>query len=104
MTGEPWPRRRAVLAAVVAVVLYNLPNFIFPFFEDTGLFAAFGHYMWHGLVPYRDLLDQKPPGIFAVTALTSKLLGDSSIASRLVELAFIVAASLGAGAIVREID
>jgi 4-amino-4-deoxy-L-arabinose transferase-like glycosyltransferase len=105
MTSAPWPlRRRAVLAAALAVVAYNLPNFVFPFFEDTGLFAAIGHYMWHGMVPYRDLLDQKPPAIYAVTAATAAVFGTSSVASRVVELAFILGASLGVGALVREID
>jgi hypothetical protein len=97
-------RRRAVLVATLAVVVYNLPNFVFPFFEDTALFAAIGRYVLHGLVPYRELLDQKPPAMFLVTALTSAALGDSSVASRAVEIVFVVAAALGVGALVREID
>ena len=69
-----------------AVVLVNLPNFIYPFFEDSALFAAVGRWMHAGLVPDRDLLDMKPPGIHWVAYLTYALFGTSALGARAVEL------------------
>ena len=53
----------AFAAWVAAVILVNVPNFVYPFFEDSAIFAAVGRWMHAGLLPDRDLLDMKPPGV-----------------------------------------
>src|SRR5437867_1139587 len=93
--------RLATPVAMLVAVSYNLTNFIFPFFEDTGRFAAFGRFMLDGLLPFRDMLDQKPPGIFVITYLTAATVGTSSGASKFVELLFILAMAIACGLIVR---
>lgn len=55
--------------------------------------------MLRGLAPYKDLLDQKPPGIYLIDAVTLLLLGRSSIAFRLMELLWILGASFACGKI-----
>ena len=78
--------RSVLVVAVAAALIFSLPNFVYPFFEDTALYHVIGHYMRAGLLPYRDLVDQKPPAIYWVTFLTDVLMGRSSFASRLAEL------------------
>lgn len=92
--------RWVVAAALLLALLYNLPNLVYPFFEDTALFATIGHWMHFHLLPYRDLFDQKPPAIYWLTWAISGFLGDSSVATRGVELGFILATSLSCGLLV----
>lgn len=95
MTG----RARVVVIglAVAIVVVVNLPNLLFPLFEDTALFLAVGDFMAQGLLPYRDLAVQKPPGIFIISWLTASSIGTSDLAFRVVELPIIVAIAGGCG-------
>ncbi|HKI85539.1 MAG TPA: hypothetical protein VKA53_02220 [Thermoanaerobaculia bacterium] len=92
---------RALVVALLFALIYNLPNLIYPFFEDTALFATIGHWMHFHLLPYRDLFDQKPPAIYWLTWAVSGTLGDSSLATRAVELGFILVTSLACGLSVR---
>src|SRR5882724_2965644 len=102
MGGNRLPLTRlATPLAMLVAISYNLPNFVFPFFEDTGRFAAFGRLMLDGLLPFRDMWDQKPPGIFVITYLTAATIGTSSVASRFVELLFILGMAIACGLIVR---
>jgi hypothetical protein len=82
------PRPATAIALALAAV-FSIPNFLYPLFEDTALYAAIGHWMRDGMMPYRDLVEQKPPGMYWLTYLTDVLLGRSSFATRLVELAAI---------------
>jgi len=93
--------RCALAAALLIALIYNLPNLIYPFFEDTALFATIGHWMHFHLLPYRDLFDQKPPAIYWLTWAISGALGDSSLATRAVEVGFILVTSLACGLSVR---
>ena len=83
--------RPATAVAIALAVVFSLPNFLYPLFEDAALYAAVGHWMREGLLPYRDLAEQKPPGMFVLTHLTEIVLGRSSFASRLGELIAIFA-------------
>lgn len=89
-----------IALASLLLVAYNLTNLIYPHFEDGALFTVIGRWMLDGLMPYRDMAEQKPPAIFVVTALTVAVLGKSSVAARLVELVFIAITAVGAGRIV----
>jgi len=44
-----------------------------PYNVDTSLYWTVGRWMLHGLVPYRDLYETKPPGIFMLSALSYAL-------------------------------
>jgi hypothetical protein len=57
----------------------------FSFGRDQSIYATVGQGMLSGQVPYRDLWDFKPPGIFVVFALAEGLFGHSMAAPRLLE-------------------
>jgi len=73
-------------AALVTTVLAALQILLFPFGRDQGIYALVGEGILHGKVPYRDLWDFKPPGIFFIYALAQGLFGKSMLAPRLLEV------------------
>ncbi len=89
---QPEPKRRVelperylagVACLVILAVALLLPTFSFG--RDQSLYAVVGRGLLHGLVPYRDLWDFKPPGIYAVYALAQGLFGSTMMAPRLLE-------------------
>lgn len=54
---------------------------------DEQLYSLIGQAMLHGQVPYVDLWDRKPPGLFLVFAAAHALLGPGALAYQLVALA-----------------
>jgi hypothetical protein len=83
-------------AALVGAAIYNLPNLLYPLFEDSGLFALIGYWMSHGATLYRDILDQKPPLGYLILELGVSLFGTHSAPLRVFELLFVL---LTAGAV-----
>lgn len=79
------------IAAWVVVVAAALQILMFPFGRDQGIYALVGEGMLRGQVPYRDLWDFKPPGIFLVYGLAQGIFGKSMLAPRLVEALGLVA-------------
>src|SRR5687768_12936804 len=69
------------------VVLAALQILVFSFGRDQGIYALVGAGILEGKIPYRDLWDFKPPGIFFVYALAQGIFGKSMLAPRLVEVA-----------------
>src|SRR5579864_7791604 len=60
------------LAAVVA-----LPSLAYPFGRDQGLYFYVGReWLLRGALPYRDLFEQKTPGIYVVHAACIALFGE----------------------------
>ena len=58
----------------------------FSFGRDQSIYAVVGEGVLHGKMPYRDLWDFKPPGIFLVYALAEALFGRGMVAIRLLEV------------------
>ncbi len=58
---------------------------LFSFGRDHGAFATIASGLLEGQVPYRDLWDEHPPGIFLLYALSFSLFGQYMAAPRLVE-------------------
>jgi hypothetical protein len=58
----------------------------FSFGRDQGIYAMVGEGMVRGEVPYRDLWDFKPPGIFLVYGVAQGIFGKSMLAPRLLEV------------------
>jgi hypothetical protein len=75
---------RAVAWAVI--VLASLQILVFSFGRDQGIYAVVGAGILEGKVPYKDLWDFKPPGIFFVYGLAQALFGKSMLAPRLLEV------------------
>jgi hypothetical protein len=71
--------------AIVVVFGCALLLATFSFGRDQGIYATVGSGMLAGKVPYRDLWDFKPPGIFFIFALAEALFGHTMAASRILE-------------------
>jgi hypothetical protein len=78
---------RAVAAlALLATLGLALPLLLEPWGGDTSVFEYIGRHWAHGVWPYGGAHDNKPPGIFAVHALSSLVFGRAMWGYRLVEL------------------
>lgn len=68
----PW----AWLGMTLALVLVRaLPNLSFPVGRDQATYCLIGQGLWDGQLLYRDLWDNKPPGVFFVYAVVVRLSG-----------------------------
>ncbi len=67
--------RAWLLAGLAAVFMQALPNLRYPIGEDHATFCMIGQGILEGKLPYRDLWDIKPPGIYYVYALIVKIFG-----------------------------
>jgi hypothetical protein len=85
------------IAAWFVVAFSCLQILTFSFGRDQGIYALVGEGLLHGQLPYRDLWDFKPPGIFFIYGLAQGLLGKSMLAPRLIEVAGLVAMVLSFG-------
>jgi hypothetical protein len=71
---RPWALAGfAILAAAIPLVLLA-PNMLWPH-HDGGIFGTIGAGLAMGEMPYRDLWDHKPPGIYVAAALAAALPG-----------------------------
>src|SRR6516225_2389052 len=86
---------RAACFAVVALAALQI--LVFSFGRDQGIYAVVGDGILHGKVPYKDLWDFKPPGIFFVYALAQGIFGKSMLAPRLLEVIGLVALVVASG-------
>jgi len=67
----------------------------FSFGRDQGIYAMVGDGVLHGKMPYRDVWDFKPPGIFLTYALAQGLFGRSMISVRILEVVGLIASAFG---------
>jgi 4-amino-4-deoxy-L-arabinose transferase-like glycosyltransferase len=67
--------RALVAIAILFVVVRALPTLSFPLGRDQGTYLTIGQGLLEGKQLYRDLWDNKPPGIFIVYAGIAKLFG-----------------------------
>jgi hypothetical protein len=74
------------LFAWIVIALSAMQVLAFSFGRDQGIYATVGEGMMRGQVPYRDLWDFKPPGIFLVYGVAQTLFGKSMLAPRLLEV------------------
>jgi 4-amino-4-deoxy-L-arabinose transferase-like glycosyltransferase len=76
--------RAFVLPAICLLpVLLTLPFMNEPLERDEGTYATIAQALMHGAVPYRDLLDHKPPLIYVWYAISFVLFGQGIVAPRL---------------------
>ena len=69
-------RCRTWLYGTLALVfLRALPNVRYPLGRDHATFCVIGQGLLHGQLLYRDLWDNKPPGIFYIYAVIVKIFG-----------------------------
>ncbi len=79
--------------AVIAVCAVDILTFSFG--RDQSIYALVGEGVLHGKMPYRDLWDFKPPGIFMVYALAQGLFGRGMVAIRVLEVLGMLGAVFG---------
>ena len=91
-------------AAFLLILAARLPAVHQPFGRDQGIFACIGQNILKGLVPYRDLWDQKPPGIHFTYALFLWLFGDSMRAIQVMDLLALAITALMIYALAREVS
>lgn len=68
---------------------------LFSFGRDQSIYAVVGNGILHGQMPYRDLWDFKPPGIFVIYAIAQGLFGNNMLAPRLLEGLGLIASVFG---------
>jgi dolichyl-phosphate-mannose-protein mannosyltransferase len=81
--------------AWLLIALCAIQILTFSFGRDQSIYALVGEGLLHGKMPYRDLWDFKPPGIFFVYALARGLFGRGMVAIRVLEVAGMVASVFG---------
>jgi hypothetical protein len=74
------------LACWIVVGLSALQILVFSFGRDQGIYALLGEGILRGQLPYRDLWDFKPPGIFFVYAGAQAVFGKTMLAPRFIEV------------------
>jgi hypothetical protein len=84
----PGLRRRLFLSGLLVAlsalpVIFLMPLFDAPFERDQGLYAVIARGWLGGLVPYRDLWDNKGPLLFLWYMAAFKLLGEGVVGPRL---------------------
>lgn len=74
----------------MAWAIFGLAAFqvlLLAFGRDQGIYGVIAEGLLRGRVPYRDLWDFKPPGIFVLYAIAQTLFGKSMVSIRLLEVA-----------------
>jgi hypothetical protein len=80
--------KRALAAIILAVLAIRLPLLGIPFDRDEGGYAYIAWRMGFHEMPYRDWIDQKPPGVFWIYRLGLNLPLDAVSAIHLMALLF----------------
>ncbi len=90
------------LSLVALAVIFALPSLWYPFGRDQAAHAYIGWNWLHGLIPFRDAVDQKPPGIYLLYSLGSALFGQRQFGIRAIDLLGILTAGWLAARAARE--
>jgi hypothetical protein len=87
-----WARRhRLDSIGVLAAFVYGLPSLAYRYGPDQAMFHYVAREWLDGRLPYRDVFDVKPPGIFVLEALLLALFGESEVVLRVAALVAVVA-------------
>lgn len=96
------PRERSIdpdawltVTCWAVIVLSAAQVLLFSFGRDQSIYAVVADGILHGKMPYRDVWDFKPPGIYLVYALAQAAFGKTMLASRLLEVIGLVAMVFG---------
>lgn len=101
------PRLQGLATLLVLLLLalaLRAPDFGNPIVHtDEQYYLLVGTRMWHGALPYVDLWDRKPIGLFLIYAATRVLPGDGTVAYQVVALVFAVVTAWAIGRAARRI-
>lgn len=87
---EPWLRA----VCWVTIAFAALQVLLFSFGRDQGIYAMVASGLLDGKLPYRDIWDFKPPGIYLLYAVAFGALGESMLAPRILEVVGFVGIAL----------
>jgi hypothetical protein len=90
------------LFAVICTIIGRSFTAFYPEYSDAMLFAYIGEQWTLGNIPYIDVWDHKPPGIFTLIAVVFSLLPRSFIALSIAEGLFVLGAIASVYALMRE--
>ena len=101
MTDSPAISRLSRVAAqykwlagtLVVVLLRALPSLRYPLGRDQATYCVIGQGLLHGKLLYRDLWDNKPPGIFWIYAVIVKIFGPVMWSVGLVDILWLLVIS-----------
>jgi 4-amino-4-deoxy-L-arabinose transferase-like glycosyltransferase len=82
---QPW----LIVGLLLLVVIVRLPAWSAPLARDAGVYAFVGQQVAAGHLPYRDVWDHKPPGLYYLFALALVLFPDSTVTLRACELMWV---------------
>ena len=76
-----------IIAATITITIVSTCSPLYPFnpWDDTNCFFTLGRGIIHGLVPYRDLYEQKGPLLYFIFALTALITEKSFIGAWIIE-------------------
>jgi hypothetical protein len=95
LRGPHVGRGRLWLLAVLFFVLFRaIPNISYPLGHDQSTFCVMGEGLLRGQQLYRDMWDNKPPGIFAVYAGIVRVFGHAMWSAGLVDIVWLLLISI----------
>jgi 4-amino-4-deoxy-L-arabinose transferase-like glycosyltransferase len=83
-----------LFAALAAVFLRALPNLRYPIGRDQATYYLIGQGLLRGHLLYRDLWDNKPPGVFYISAVIVKIFGPVMWSIGIVDILWLLAISI----------
>ena len=84
---------RWLVLSLALVLLQALPNLSYPIGRDQATYGVIGRGLLHGARLYRDLWDNKPPGIFYIYAAIVKIYGPALWSVGLLDILWLLAIS-----------
>lgn len=104
--SAPWLDARATLALIVILTLaLRLPDLGNPLLDvDEPLYRYIGQRMADGALPYVDVWDRKPIGLFLIYRLIDALGGDPFVAGQALALVFALAGAVTLAALGRRLS
>jgi 4-amino-4-deoxy-L-arabinose transferase-like glycosyltransferase len=92
LNGPPWQRGIWLpLLLLIVTLLVRAQTFGNPVIEfDEQFYRVMGERMVHGAVPYLDIWDRKPIGLFLLYALAAKIGGEGALAYQLMAALFVM--------------
>src|SRR5262249_33559332 len=99
--GPMSDRSNSVLPATLVVALaFALPTWFYPYGRDQGILHYVGsEWLRNGAVPYRDLVDQRPPGLHFLYGVLALGFGDRLWPIRVVDMLLVFALGWACAAI-----
>jgi hypothetical protein len=95
-SGQKLHRSRTwFLTGLAVVFLRALPNLRYPLGRDQAIYSVIGQGILHGQLPYRDLWDIKPPGIYYIYAFVVKMFGPVMWSVGVVDVLWLLVISCG---------